>query len=101
LATASPLPREDRTLPSFPRILVVSYSYSAAIDAGAGAIDQDQIDAGYSKAGDLVHEQVGYITLADLKDSFIMRSDLTGGGHWLPCPATLDLRTLKRVSGGS
>ena len=73
----------------------------AAIDAGARATDQGQIDADYGKAGDLVHEQVGYITLADLKDSFLMRSDLTGGGHWLPCPVTLDLRTLKRVLGGS
>ncbi|GAA2514715.1 ABC transporter substrate-binding protein [Winogradskya humida] len=69
----------------------------AAIDAGAAATDQATIDADYAKAGDLVHAQASYITLADMNDSFIMRSDLTGGGHWLPAPLTLDLRTLKRA----
>ncbi|WP_306215247.1 ABC transporter substrate-binding protein [Actinoplanes sp. RD1] len=69
----------------------------AAIDAGAAATAQEQVDAAYGKAGDLVAAQASYITLADMKDSFIMRGDLTGAGHWLPAPMTLDLRTIKRA----
>ncbi|MFI5937378.1 ABC transporter substrate-binding protein [Actinoplanes sp. NPDC051494] len=69
-----------------------------AIDAGAAATEQATIDSDYAKAGDLVHAQASYITLADMNDSFIMRADLTGGGHWLPAPLALDLRTLKRAT---
>ncbi len=68
----------------------------AAIDAGAAATDQATIDADYAQAGDDIHADVSYITLADIQDAFIMSKDLTGAGHWLPEPMTLDLRTLKR-----
>jgi peptide/nickel transport system substrate-binding protein len=68
----------------------------ALIDTGAGEIDEAAADASYAAASDLVHEQASYITLADLKDTFVLGSDIEGDGHWLPCPRTLDLRSLSR-----
>jgi peptide/nickel transport system substrate-binding protein len=68
----------------------------AKIDEGAAATGQTEIDADYGAAGDDIHADVSYITLADLQDAFIMKKDLTGAGHWLPMSVTLDLRTLKR-----
>jgi peptide/nickel transport system substrate-binding protein len=68
----------------------------ALIDEGAGAVDQADIDAAYAAAADVIHDQASYVTLADVKDTFIMRSDITGDGHQLPCPRALDLRTLAR-----
>jgi peptide/nickel transport system substrate-binding protein len=68
----------------------------AKIDEGAAATDQAKIDADYGAAGDDIHADVSYITLADIQDAFIMSKDLTGAGHWLPETVTLDLRTLKR-----
>ncbi|MBT0768049.1 hypothetical protein KIH74_03890 [Kineosporia sp. J2-2] len=66
------------------------------IDTGSAATDQAEIEKAYGEAGDAIHDDVSYITLADLQDAFIMSADLTGAGHWLPLSVTLDLRTLKR-----
>lgn len=66
------------------------------IDAGAAETDQEAAEKDYAAAGDAIHDDVSYITLADIDDAFIMSSDLTGAGHWLPLPLTLDLRELKR-----
>ena len=66
----------------------------ALIDAGISTTDEAASLADYGQAGDLLAEQVGYITLADLQDTFVARADLTGFEHWLPAPRAVDLRTL-------
>ncbi|MCD5349752.1 ABC transporter substrate-binding protein [Kineosporia mesophila] len=66
------------------------------IDRGAAATDETVAEKAYGAAGDAIHNDISYITLADIDDAFIMSKDLTGAGHWLPLSVTLDLRTLKR-----
>jgi peptide/nickel transport system substrate-binding protein len=66
----------------------------ALMDSGLATTDQDASDADYAKAGDLVHTNASYVTIADLEDTFIVRSGITGLGHWLPSPRTLELATL-------
>lgn len=65
------------------------------LDTGLGATEQSAVDDSYGKSGDLVHDQVGYITLADVDDTFIVRKGLTGFGHWLPTPLTLQLKSIE------
>lgn len=66
----------------------------AAIDAGLADTAESGSTADYAKAGDLIHDQVGYITLADLQDTYLLRSGLTAKGHWLTAPKALDLATV-------
>ncbi|MFT3851929.1 MAG: ABC transporter substrate-binding protein [Ilumatobacteraceae bacterium] len=66
-----------------------------AMDDGLVAIDQSTVDADYGRSADLVHDQVGYVTLADPADAFIVRAGITGFSHWLPTPMTLQLKTLQ------
>jgi peptide/nickel transport system substrate-binding protein len=66
----------------------------AAMDEGLAAVEQATVDEDYGTSGDLVHDQVGYITLADPADAFIVRAGITGFDHWLPTPMTLQLKSL-------
>lgn len=65
------------------------------LNTGLGATDQAVVDDSYGKSGDLVHDQVGYITLADVDDTFIAREGLSGFAHWLPTPLTLQLKSIE------
>ena len=67
----------------------------AAMNAGIAATDQATEDVAYGQSGDLIHEQVSYISLADPQDVFIARKGITGFAHWLPTPFTLQLKALK------
>lgn len=75
-------------------LLAGSKEGDALMDRGLRSLDADQVAADYGRAGDLVHDQVGYISLADLQDVFIARSSVSGFGHWLPTPRTLVLKSL-------
>jgi peptide/nickel transport system substrate-binding protein len=66
----------------------------ALMDEGLLSTDDATATAAYAKAGDLIYDQASYITLADLQDTFIVRSGITGFDHWLPSPRTLQLKTL-------
>jgi len=66
-----------------------------AMNDGLVAVDQSTVDSDYGRSGDLVHDQVGYITLADPADAFIVRAGITGFDHWLPTPLTLQLKALE------
>jgi peptide/nickel transport system substrate-binding protein len=65
------------------------------LNAGLGAVDPAEVETAFGDSGDLIHEQVGYITIADPLDVFVARADLTGFAHWLPTPLTLQLKTLQ------
>lgn len=75
-------------------LLAGSKEGDALMDRGLASLDADAAAADYGKAGDLVHDQVGYISLADLQDVFIARSSISGFAHWLPTPRTLALKSL-------
>jgi peptide/nickel transport system substrate-binding protein len=66
----------------------------ALMDEGLVSTDEAAATAAYGEAGDLIYDQASYITLADLQDTFIVRSGITGFDHWLPSPRTLQLKTL-------
>lgn len=68
------------------------------MDAGLASTDVNASNTDYGKVGDLIHQQVGYVTLADMKDVFIMRKGISGTDHWLPTPRTLVLKTLTETS---
>ena len=65
------------------------------LNTGLGATEQSVVDDSYGESGDLVHDQVGYITLADVDDTFLVRDGLSGFGHWLPTPLTLQLKSIE------
>ena len=69
-----------------------------AMNKGLAATDQKVVDTEYGTSGDLVHQQVGFITLADPQDVFIARSSVTGFAHWIPTPLTLQLKALKAAT---
>lgn len=66
----------------------------ALMDAGLGAVDPDEVDAAFGESGDLLFEQVGYITIADPLDVFISREGIGGFANWLPTPVSLQLKLL-------
>jgi len=66
----------------------------ALLDAGLAGTDPDAVSEAYGASGDLIFDQVGYITIADPLDVFVARADLTGWAHWLPTPLTVQLKTL-------
>ncbi len=68
------------------------------MDRGLDTLDKATSDTDYGKVGDLIHQQVGYISLADMQDVFIARTGITGFNHWLPTPRTLVLKTLTETS---
>ncbi|MFD1713920.1 ABC transporter substrate-binding protein [Amnibacterium flavum] len=67
----------------------------ALIDQGISSLDETASDAAYVEAGDLIHDQASYVTIADLQDTFVASSRLSGFEHWLPCPRTLVLKSLE------
>lgn len=75
-------------------LLTGSKEADALMDSGLADTDTATSAADYGKAGDLVHDQVGYISLADMQDVFVARSAITGFAHWLPTPRTLVLKSL-------
>lgn len=77
-------------------LLAGSTKIDSLIDAGLAATNPTVSNNDYAEAGNLIHDQVSFVTLADVDDAFIERSDLAGGGHYLPCPLTIDLDTLSR-----
>lgn len=79
-------------------LLTGSKEADTLMDSGLANLDVDASNADYGKAGDLIHQQVGYVTLADMKDVFIVRKGISGSDHWLPTPRTLVLKTLTETS---
>lgn len=67
----------------------------AAMDVGIRQTDEDKEIAAYAKAGDIIHDEGTFVTLADLKDTFLARSGITGFEHQLECPTCLNLAALK------
>ncbi|WEO75800.1 ABC transporter substrate-binding protein [Cryobacterium sp. SO2] len=66
----------------------------ALMDSGLTTLDAEASAADYAEVGDLLHDSVSYVTIADLQDTFIVRAGITGLDHWLPAPGTLQLKTL-------
>ncbi|WP_375430798.1 ABC transporter substrate-binding protein [uncultured Friedmanniella sp.] len=75
-------------------LLTGSKEADTLMDDGLAELDPAKSAEDYGKAGDLLHNQVGYITLADMQDVFVARSGISGFGHWLPTPGTLVLKNL-------
>lgn len=67
----------------------------AAMDAGLRETDEKQEIAQYAKAGDILHDEGTFITLADIEDTFLARAGITGFEHQLECPTCLNLAALK------
>ena len=66
----------------------------ALMDSGISTLDADASASDYAEAGDLVQASATYVTIADLQDTFISRTGITGFDHWLPSPRTLQLKSL-------
>lgn len=66
----------------------------ALLDGGLAGTDPAAVDEAYGASGDLIFDQVSYITIADPLDVFVARADLTGWAHWLPTPLTVQLKSL-------
>lgn len=66
----------------------------ALMDQGLASIDEAEVAAAYDEVARILHEQVGYITLNDTQDIFLVRDGLSGIGHWLPAPTALDIATI-------
>lgn len=69
-----------------------------AMDVGIRQADTAQELAEYAKAGDIIHSAGTFITLADIKDTFLARAGITGFQHQLECPTCLNLAALKAGS---
>ncbi len=68
----------------------------AEMDRGLNLVDPAAVTEAYGKAGDLIHQDATFITIADVTDTFITRSDLTGLAHQIPTALTLHLPSLAR-----
>ncbi len=66
-----------------------------AMDEGLSAIEPSQITSDYGRAGDLIHEEGTFITIADNDDTFIARAGITGFEHQLECTTCLNLAALR------
>lgn len=69
-----------------------------AMDVGIRQVDPEKENAAYGKAGDIIHEAGTFITIADLKDTFLARAGIAGFEHQLECPTCLNLAALKAGS---
>jgi hypothetical protein len=49
----------------------------------------------YGRAGDLIHAEGTFITLADGADTFIARAGITGFEHQLECTTCINLAALR------
>jgi peptide/nickel transport system substrate-binding protein len=67
----------------------------AAMDVGIRQADEEKEVAAYAKAGDIIHDEGTFITIADLQDTFLARAGITGFEHQLECPTCLNLAALK------
>ncbi len=67
----------------------------AAMDQGLRAADEDEMNAAYAKAGDIINDEGTFITIADIEDTFLARAGITGFEHQLVCPTCLNLAALK------
>jgi hypothetical protein len=70
-------------------------SADAAMDQGIRQSDEQKELEAYGRAGDIVHDAATFITLADIKDTFLARAGITGFEHQLECPTCLNLAELK------
>ncbi|MCW2778830.1 MAG: extracellular solute-binding protein family 5, partial [Frankiales bacterium] len=68
----------------------------ALLDQGRSTTDDAAADAFYGKAGQLLAADDAILFLADVKDTMVVRKDLTGLQHVPNYPWTLDLDTLGR-----
>lgn len=67
----------------------------AAMDEALGATSAEQITQDYGRAGDALHQEGTFITLADGDDTFIARAGITGFEHQLECTTCLNLAALR------
>jgi peptide/nickel transport system substrate-binding protein len=67
----------------------------AAMDEGLASTSPAQVTADYGRAGDLLHAEGTFITLADGADTFIARAGITGFEHQLECTTCINLAALK------
>jgi peptide/nickel transport system substrate-binding protein len=67
----------------------------AKMNAGLSETDPTKALQDYADAGDLIHSQGTFITLADADDTFIARSGITGFEHQAECTTCLILSALK------
>ncbi|MGE0731216.1 MAG: ABC transporter substrate-binding protein [Acidimicrobiia bacterium] len=66
----------------------------AAMDKGLNLVDEAEVAAAYGEAGDLLHDDATFLTIADVKDTFISRSGIGGLSHQIPTALTLHLNGL-------
>jgi peptide/nickel transport system substrate-binding protein len=69
-----------------------------AMDLAIRQVDVSKENAYYGQAGDIIHNAGTFITLSDIKDTFLARAGITGFEHQLECPTCLNLAALKAGS---
>lgn len=67
----------------------------AAMDEGLRAADENEMNEAYAKAGNIIHDEGTFITIADIEDTFLARAGITGFEHQIVCPTCLNLAALK------
>lgn len=68
----------------------------AEMDRGLRATSQNDVAAAYSKAGQILHEDASFITLADVSDTFVLKGGFSGVEHQVSTPFCLVLGSLRR-----
>lgn len=66
-----------------------------AMNQGLAATNPQEILKDYGKAGEILHNEGTFITLADDADTFIARAGITGFEHQLECTTCLNLAALR------
>jgi peptide/nickel transport system substrate-binding protein len=69
----------------------------AEMDRGLNLTDPAAVTEAYGKAGDLIHQDATFITIADVTDTFITTADLDGLRHQIPTALTLYLNGMTRT----
>jgi peptide/nickel transport system substrate-binding protein len=67
----------------------------AAMDEGLASTVPSQVTTDYGKAGDVLHQEGTFITIADGADTFIAREGITGFEHQLECTTCINLAALR------
>jgi peptide/nickel transport system substrate-binding protein len=65
------------------------------INAGLAATDDAAANQNYAEVGNMAHSAVEWITLNDTRDLFLVKSGLTGFGHWIAAPGSLDVAQVR------
>jgi peptide/nickel transport system substrate-binding protein len=69
---------------------------NSLMDKGLSATNPTTVIADYAKAGDILHKNGTFVTIADVRDTFLARAGITGWQHQIECTTCIELAPLRR-----